>query len=59
MVEDDKCGQTCDSIVCCPPRQVFARWYRSPELLFGSTMYGFAPDVWAAGCIFAGLWFGF
>ncbi|GAX76672.1 hypothetical protein CEUSTIGMA_g4118.t1 [Chlamydomonas eustigma] len=35
--------------------QVFARWYRSPELLYGSTMYGFAPDVWAAGCIFAEL----
>ncbi|KAG1676977.1 hypothetical protein FOA52_014854 [Chlamydomonas sp. UWO 241] len=35
--------------------QVFARWYRSPELLYGSTCYGFAPDVWAAGCIFAEL----
>lgn len=29
--------------------QVFARWYRSPELLYGSSLYGFACDVWAAG----------
>mmetsp|Transcript_42543 Transcript_42543/g.127592 ORF Transcript_42543/g.127592 Transcript_42543/m.127592 type:complete len:371 (-) Transcript_42543:442-1554(-) len=35
--------------------QVFARWYRAPELLYGSTCYGFAPDIWAAGCIFAEL----
>lgn len=35
--------------------QVFARWYRSPELLYGSTCYGPAVDIWAAGCIFAEL----
>lgn len=35
--------------------QVFARWYRSPELLFGSTMYTSAVDVWAVGCILAEL----
>eukprot|EP00877_Chromochloris_zofingiensis_P015176 jgi/Chrzof1/9912/Cz04g20170.t1 len=34
--------------------QVFARWYRPPELLFGSTMYGAGIDIWAAGCVFAG-----
>lgn len=34
--------------------QVFARWYRAPELLFGSPLYGFAVDIWAAGCVFAG-----
>jgi hypothetical protein len=34
--------------------QVFALWYRPPELIFGSTCYGFAIDVWAAGCLFAG-----
>lgn len=34
--------------------QVFARWYRAPELLFGSTAYGPAVDMWAAGCVFAG-----
>ena len=38
-----------------PACQVFARWYRSPELLYGSTCYGPAVDVWAAGCIFAEL----
>ncbi|KAG6587670.1 cyclin-dependent kinase D-3 [Cucurbita pepo subsp. pepo] len=35
--------------------QVFARWYRAPELLFGSKQYGSAVDVWAAACIFAEL----
>ncbi len=35
--------------------EVFARWYRAPELLFGSTLYGPSVDIWAAGCCFAGL----
>ncbi|KAJ8773052.1 hypothetical protein K2173_028229 [Erythroxylum novogranatense] len=35
--------------------QVFARWYRAPELLFGTKQYGAAVDVWAAACIFAEL----
>jgi len=34
--------------------QVFARWYRPPELFFGASSYGFGVDIWAAGCIFAG-----
>jgi serine/threonine protein kinase len=34
--------------------QVFARWYRAPELLFGSNLYGPSVDLWAAGCCFAG-----
>ncbi|XP_042516601.1 cyclin-dependent kinase D-1-like isoform X1 [Macadamia integrifolia] len=35
--------------------QVFARWYRAPELLFGTKQYGSGVDVWAAACIFAEL----
>ena len=35
--------------------QVFARWYRAPELLYGSTCYGAGVDIWAAGCVFAEL----
>ncbi|KAK9814600.1 hypothetical protein WJX72_008473 [[Myrmecia] bisecta] len=35
--------------------QVFARWYRPPELLFGSTCYGPGIDIWAAGCVLAEL----
>jgi serine/threonine protein kinase len=35
--------------------QVFGRWYRPPELLFGATSYGPAVDMWAAGCVLAEL----
>ena len=31
--------------------QVFARWYRAPELLFGSKSYGGGVDMWAIGCV--------
>ena len=31
--------------------QVSTRWYRSPELLFGSKEYDYAVDVWAVGII--------
>ena len=31
--------------------QVSTRWYRSPELLFGATNYGFGVDMWALGII--------
>ena len=31
------------------------RWYRPPELLYGSRNYGGAVDVWSVGCIFAEL----
>ena len=34
---------------------VATRWYRSPELLVGSTKYGIEVDVWAIGCVFAEL----
>lgn len=35
--------------------QVFARWYRAPELFFGASLYGFNVDIWAVGCVFAEL----
>ncbi|KAJ3721057.1 kinase-like domain-containing protein [Lentinula raphanica] len=35
--------------------QVITRWYRPPELLFGSRYYGSAVDIWSVGCIFAEL----
>ncbi|GAX83588.1 hypothetical protein CEUSTIGMA_g11013.t1 [Chlamydomonas eustigma] len=34
---------------------VSTRWYRSPELLLGSTHYGKEVDMWAIGCIMAEL----
>lgn len=33
--------------------QVASRWYRAPELLWGSPKYGPPVDIWAAGCVFA------
>ncbi|EFJ17149.1 hypothetical protein SELMODRAFT_444958 [Selaginella moellendorffii] len=30
---------------------VGTRWYKAPELLYGSTSYNFAVDLWAVGCI--------
>ncbi|KAG6810198.1 cyclin-dependent serine/threonine protein kinase [Tricholoma furcatifolium] len=35
--------------------QVITRWYRPPELLFGSRYYGSAVDIWSVGTIFAEL----
>jgi CTD kinase subunit alpha len=29
--------------------RVVTLWYRSPELLLGSTLYGFAVDMWSIG----------
>ena len=34
---------------------VGTRWYRSPELLYGSIDYGLEIDLWSLGCIFAEL----
>jgi len=34
---------------------VASLWYRPPELLFGSTRYTQAIDLWAAGCVLAEL----
>ncbi|KAL5537780.1 hypothetical protein UlMin_044436 [Ulmus minor] len=46
-VEDDKQG--------CLTSCVGTRWFRAPELLYGSTDYGLEVDLWSLGCIFAEL----
>ncbi|CAD2221022.1 hypothetical protein AGDE_03274 [Angomonas deanei] len=33
--------------------EVVTLWYRSPDVLLGSTHYGTAVDIWSVGCIFA------
>lgn len=35
--------------------EVATRWYRSPEMLLGSSSYGKKTDVWSLGCIVAEL----
>ena len=32
---------------------ICSRYYRAPELIFGSTFYNEKIDVWAAGCVIA------
>lgn len=32
-------------------RDVCSRWYKSPEMLFGSMDYGLSVDLWATGCV--------
>jgi cell division cycle 2-like len=34
---------------------VVTLWYRAPELLLGTTSYGFEVDIWSLGCILAEL----
>lgn len=34
---------------------VGTRWFRAPELLYGSTTYGLEIDLWSLGCVFAEL----
>lgn len=31
--------------------QISSRWYRAPEILYGSKFYGPAIDIWGIGCI--------
>lgn len=33
-------------------KEVVTLWYRAPEILLGSDIYGPAVDVWSLGCIF-------
>ena len=38
--------------------QVVTQYYRAPELLLGSELYGSPVDMWSIGCIFAELLLG-
>ena len=33
--------------------EVVTLWYRAPEILMGSRLYGPAVDIWSIGCIFS------
>ena len=35
--------------------RIITLWYRPPEILLGSTVYGAAVDMWSAGCVFVEL----
>lgn len=55
-------GQSCLYFADDPNRiyehQVASRWYRAPELLFGSCHYTPKVDIWACGCVLAELYNG-
>ncbi|XP_020215700.2 probable serine/threonine-protein kinase At1g54610 [Cajanus cajan] len=38
--------------------RVVTLWYRAPELLLGSTHYGYSIDLWSAGCLLAEMFHG-
>merc|ERR1712129_36352 len=40
---------------CLLTNEVGTRWYKSPELLYGTRKYDFSIDIWSAGCIIAEL----
>ncbi|KEG10813.1 putative protein kinase [Trypanosoma grayi] len=37
---------------------VVSLWYRSPDVIMGSALYGFAVDMWSIGCIFVEMFTG-
>lgn len=43
------------SLILSASYSLACRWYRPPELLFGSRYYSTAVDIWSVGCIFAEL----
>uniref|UniRef100_A0A1D1YLF6 Cyclin-dependent kinase F-1 n=1 Tax=Anthurium amnicola TaxID=1678845 RepID=A0A1D1YLF6_9ARAE len=49
--EDGDMVDTSGALTSC----VGTRWFRAPELLYGSTSYGEEIDLWSLGCIFAEL----
>lgn len=51
VAEDRNCGEG-DQLMT---RDVCTRWYKAPEMLFGSVTYSQGVDIWAVGCTFADL----
>ncbi|OIW08918.1 hypothetical protein TanjilG_05894 [Lupinus angustifolius] len=49
--ETDEGGNELGCLTSC----VGSRWYKAPELLYGSTDYGLEVDLWSLGCIFSEL----
>jgi serine/threonine protein kinase len=39
--------------------EVMTLSYRAPEILLGSTKYGYTADIWSLGCVFAYMTLGY
>jgi len=62
LLDSAGCLKICDFGLCRKERQVdekpltwavCTRWYKAPEILFGSKSYTRAVDLWSAGCCMA------
>ncbi|KAK7411795.1 hypothetical protein VNO78_03235 [Psophocarpus tetragonolobus] len=49
--DEEEEGKELDCFTSC----VGTRWFRAPELLYGSGEYGLEVDLWSLGCVFAEL----
>jgi serine/threonine protein kinase len=54
-IEDEQLGSYTEELAGALTSCVGTRWYRAPELLYGSCSYGPEIDLWSVGCIFAEL----
>ncbi|KAJ3686191.1 hypothetical protein LUZ61_015355 [Rhynchospora tenuis] len=52
-VDDDQLGSYTEEPAGAFTSCVGTRWYRAPELLYGSCSYGPEVDLWSLGCILA------
>ncbi|KAK7319980.1 hypothetical protein RJT34_04709 [Clitoria ternatea] len=54
-IDNDPLRDEEDKELGCFTSCVGTRWFRAPELLYGSRDYGLEIDLWSLGCIFAEL----
>ena len=52
-IADFGLSRSCSVPVNILTNEVITLWYRSPELLLGSSKYNVSCDIWSIGCIFA------
>lgn len=52
-VADFGLARTCGPTQRRLTHEVVTLWYRAPEILLGSRLYGFAADMWSVGLVFA------
>ncbi len=51
-IADFGLGRIIGSRLTTMSKEIETLWYRSPELLLGTTRYDLSVDIWSIGCIF-------